>query len=303
MSQQSSHLKAIIIALTGFTAWTISDMFLKLIGESTLPKYELMMMSSIGGMVIIFTSTALRGDIKKLKPRKWKGLLILGLLHLTNFFCWFMAIQHLQLTSMYTVTFMCPMIIAILAAIFLSEKFSWKHGLAILIGFAGVTYAVNPTQLFGAGGHWRGYIYVFCAAILMSVMMVILRILGPRENREATAFYPRVVIFIGTMTCALIMGFHPMSFKISCLAFSSGMVGSLGWLLMAHAYKLAPAATVAPFQYSQIVSGALVGYLVWHDVPNYHTLIGAVIIIASGIYIITHARKSALVLKGETHEP
>src|SRR6202012_5254286 len=104
----------------------------------------------------------------------------------------------------------CPMIIAILAALFLGEKFSWKHGLAIAIGFAGVVVAVNPTQLFSPGGHWRGYSYVFFASLLTSVMMVILRILGPRENREATAFYPRVVIFIGTLITGAVMGFHLM---------------------------------------------------------------------------------------------
>ena len=299
----TSYIKAIIFALAGFTCWVMSDMFLKLIGASNVPKYELMAVSSIGGMAIIFAVAAWRGDIKRLKPRKWIGLLILGILHLLNFLCWFLAISHLQLTSMYTITFMCPMIIAILAAFFLSEKFSWKHGLAIVIGFVGVTIAVNPTQLFSAGGHWRGYSYVFFASLLTSVMMVILRILGPRENREATAFYPRVVIFIGTIIAGAVMGFHPMPFKIIGLAFISGAVGSLGWLLMAQAYKLAPAATVAPFQYSQIVTGALVGYFIWHDLPNIHTLIGAAIIIASGIYIITHARKSALVLRGETHEP
>ena len=61
---------------------------------------------------------------------------------------------------------------------------------------------------------------------------------------------------------------------------------------MAHAYKLAPAATVAPFMYSEIISGGLVGYFIWHDVPTPRLLTGAAIVIASGIYIVTHAHRA-----------
>jgi drug/metabolite transporter (DMT)-like permease len=68
-------------------------------------------------------------------------------------------------------------------------------------------------------------------------------------------------------------------------------------MFMAQAYKLAPAATVAPFHYSQIITGGLIGYFIWHDVPSLHLLIGAIIIIASGLYIATHARRAGQLAK------
>jgi drug/metabolite transporter (DMT)-like permease len=227
-------------------------------------------------------------------------LLVLGLLHLVNFTCWIMAISRLPLTSLYTIAFLSPIVVAILAALFLREHFSWKHGLAIIAGFGGVTIAVNPQRLVHDPGDWASYGFVFASMLVISVQMLILRILGPRESREATAFYPRIILLLGGLAAGAMMGFAPMPTIGIFYSLASGAAGSLGWLFMAQAYKLAPAATVAPFHYSEIVTGALIGYIIWHDVPSAHTITGVAIIIASGIYIITHTRKSARLLREES---
>jgi drug/metabolite transporter (DMT)-like permease len=220
---------------------------------------------------------------------------------LINFSCWIMAISRLPLTTSYAISFLSPIVVAILAALFLRERFGWKHGLAIIAGFAGVTIAVNPRMLMHNSNEWASYGFVFASMLTISVQMLTLRILGQRESRECAAFYPRVVIFLGTLAACFMFGFRPMPADVALYAFVSGGFGSLGWLFMAHAYKLAPAATVAPFHYSEIVTGTLFGYIVWHDVPSAHVAIGATIIIASGVYIITHTRKSAQLLREESH--
>jgi drug/metabolite transporter (DMT)-like permease len=68
-------------------------------------------------------------------------------------------------------------------------------------------------------------------------------------------------------------------------------LGSFGWVVMSKAYKNAPAAAVAPFHYSQMLMGALLGFLIWGDVPNRYLIGGACIIIASGIYLVRHERR------------
>jgi drug/metabolite transporter (DMT)-like permease len=72
----------------------------------------------------------------------------------------------------------------------------------------------------------------------------------------------------------------------------TGFTGGIAWLLMTAAYKHAPAATISPFHYSQIITGALLGYLIWHDVPTLHLMLGGTVIIGSGLYIAAHARKA-----------
>jgi drug/metabolite transporter (DMT)-like permease len=70
---------------------------------------------------------------------------------------------------------------------------------------------------------------------------------------------------------------------------------------IAQAYKMAPATTIAPFYYSEIIAGALFGYLIWHSVPPPHLFVGAAIIIAAGVYIVIHTRKAARLLEEEAH--
>lgn len=300
MNNPAHHLRAIFYALGGFSLWVISDTCLKLAGEMAVPNYEIMAVSSVGGMAVIFTFASLRGGTGNLRPRKWSGLLVLGLLHLCNFTFWLTALPHLPLANAYTVAFLSPIVVVILAALFLHEHFGWKHGLAIVAGFGGVAIAVNPEQLIQHGSDkWVSYGFVFASMLTMSLQMLTLRILGPRESRECAAFYPRVIILAGSVAAGLVMGLRPMPVDGILYSLASGGCGSFGWLLMAHAYKMAPAATVAPFQYSEIVTGALIGYLIWHDVPSMQLLTGATIIIASGIYIITHSRKSAALFKEE----
>ena len=144
-------MRAILYALAGFTCWVISDTLLKLLGE-LVPKYELMAVSSIGGMAIISGFSWFRGGIEKLRPHGWKGLLTLGILHLANFSFWVMALPHLPLANLYTVAFLSPIVVSILAAVVLREHFNWKHGLAIVAGFIGVIIAVNPDAAFRAFG-------------------------------------------------------------------------------------------------------------------------------------------------------
>lgn len=299
MSASGSHIKAIVYALAGFSLWVLSDTCLKLTGDLGIPRYQQMVVSSIGGLALIYMVATFHSGPGKLKARKWRGLVILGILHLINFSFWLMALSNLPLANLYTVIFLSPMVVAILAATFLHEKIGWKHALAIVAGFIGVTIAVDPGSLIGNSSQWVSYAYVFASMITISVQMLALRILGQRETRECVAFYPRIIILAGGIVGGLFMGFTSMPWWAIALSLVSGAIGSLGWLFMAHAYRMAPAATVAPFQYSEIITGGLIGFLIWHDVPTAHLLFGAVIIIGSGIYIITHSRKSAAILKEE----
>jgi drug/metabolite transporter (DMT)-like permease len=142
---------------------------------------------------------------------------------------------------------------------------------------------------------------VFVAMVATALQMVLLRVLGRRETRESTVLYPRIVTILGGVIAAFLWGFEPMSSRAVFCSLLSGVLGGTGWLCMAEAYKTAPAATVAPFHYSQIITGAFIGYLIWGDIPSYGLLAGAALIILSGIYIVTHVRKSANILREETH--
>ena len=170
---------------------------------------------------------------------------------------------------------------------------SGKQWLASIAGFVGVIIAIAPIDLIQTAGDWRGYAAAFAAMLCVTVQMLTLRVLGEKESRECMAFYPRLGPAIGGFTLMVFLGAAPMPFGTTLCALSAGCFGGIGWILVAQAYKLAPAGTVAPFQYFQIVVGTVMGYLIWHDVPSVHLMIGIAIIVLSGIYIVRHAGRVA----------
>ena len=121
--------------------------------------------------------------------------------------------------------------------------------------------------------------------------MLLLRAVGHKESGECMSFYPRFILAsMGALFCVAngLVAMKPWVFMALC---ASGALASLGRALLSQAYKNAPAAAVAPFHYSQMLMGALLGFLIWGDVPNRYLICGAAIIITSGIYLVRHERR------------
>ncbi|HEU0118650.1 MAG TPA: DMT family transporter [Alphaproteobacteria bacterium] len=291
MSSQST-LRAIFIALAGFTCWVIGDSFLKLAGELLHAKYQVMLLGGFGGMLSIGGMAAVRGKLSTLRVHKPKTLALLGFLFLANYGVWLTALSRLPLANFYAVIFLAPTTASLFAAWILKEQLTIPKLLATIAGFIGVVIAVDPTNTLSERQNWVGYGIAFIGMFVAVAQMLVLRIVGTKETREATAFYPRFAAIGTALICIILFGWEPMSAQAIIFSLLTGAIGGIGWMFIAQAYQLAPAATVAPFMYSEIISGGLIGYFVWHDVPSMHLLMGAAIIIASGFYIMTHAARA-----------
>lgn len=305
MNQHSAHhpLRAIFYALAGFTCWVIGDTFLKLGSEYGVPKYEIMIVGGIAGLVAILIFTLARGQIHTLRSKQYRILSFLGLLFLLNYVVWVTALSRLPLANFYTILFLAPTTGAIFASLFLKEHLTLGKILAILAGFVGVVIAINPQHLFEGKVDIAGYAVAMAGMLIVVTQMLTMRRVGTQVSREAIAFYPRLAAIGGGVVALVYCGYVPLSLAAFLYCVAAGCAGGIGWMLMAHAYKLAPAATVAPFHYSQIVTGGLVGYFIWHDVPSPHLLVGSAIIIASGLYIATCKDTSAHMAKIVVENP
>ena len=298
---EAAHpLRAIAFALTGFTCWAISDSINKLVLSMNVPNYQMMAINGMSGMLMIALVVYARGDRRKLKPRRLLPLLGYGLLLPINFCIILVALRYLSLTSFYAISFAAPLCVAGLSALFLREKLDGRKLGAIIAGFTGVLIAVNPMHIMDDRSTSIGILAAAVATLVFAVQQLLMRRLSRHETQESVAFYPRFVTITAGIIGIIIFGTHsitPSAIAYNCMA---GCIGGFGWLCMAHAYKHATASTVAPFHYSQIISGAVIGYLVWGDVPKWNTVLGVAVIIASGIYIINHTRKKSIAPEVET---
>jgi drug/metabolite transporter (DMT)-like permease len=209
---------------------------------------------------------------------------------MANNMCVVIALRHLTLTLFYILVFMAPMIIALLSAVFLREGLPWKKAAAIGAGFAGVVIAVHPWS--GARkGDWIGFGACMVCVACFSVNMVWSRVLTRTEPPESLAFFSGLVTAAAGFALMILAHAEPLTPGLTAGLFAMGLFCAMGTLCFYIAVKHTSAANVSQYHYTQLVTGALVSYLVWHDKPGSYVLIGGSLILGAGLYIATAARE------------
>jgi drug/metabolite transporter (DMT)-like permease len=285
-----SHLRAIGYALAGFCLWVLTDTCIKLSGEAAIPPYEIVGFLGLVQVMAVIAATASRGQIKTLQPRNLRRQLVRASLVGINMFCNAIALKHLPLTTFYIVVFTAPMVIAILATIFLREHLNWQKIAAIIAGFGGVVYAINPGAAVSSGD-WIGYIALIFSVLAFAINTTWLRVMTQSESLPSLIFFSGLAMTISGFM-PMLWHFEPLTKFLFALLLVAGLLNILGNLLNYKALKYTTASTVSQFHYTQIITGALLGHLIWHDVPTLHLILGGAVIIGSGFYIAAHARKA-----------
>src|SRR3984885_3063398 len=296
MKPSVSDLGAIGFALAGFTFWVLADSSIKLVGQSGLPPYE--MVAFLGLFMAIFLGlyALVRGNVRVLRPQRLSRQIVRACLDMANNVCVVIALRHLTLTMFYILVFTAPIVISLLSAVFLKEGLPWRKGLAIFAGFAGVVIAVDP---WGSArqGDWVGFVACMICVACFSVNMVWSRVLTRTESPESLAF------FSGLVTAAVglvLMLFHaaPLTARLTAGLFAMGLFCAAGTLCFYIAVKHTSAANVSQYHYTQLLTGTLISFLVWHDKPGFFVLVGGSLILASGLYIAVAAQNLVPLTEG-----
>lgn len=208
-------------------------------------------------------------------------------LSLTEVMLFFTAIYYLPLAETITCYLSAPIIVVALSAIFLGEQVGWRRWSAVLVGFVGVVIAMRPSTSSISFGALIAVAGAFCSATLMIVT---------RQLRGTSQTFLAFSQISGTLLFgAVVAPFQWITPAWSHVGiFLVAGVISVGALLCANrSLSLAPASVLAPYKFTAILFAALFGYLVFGDIPPPTTIIGAIIIVSSGLYIFMRERKLA----------
>ena len=207
----------------------------------------------------------------------------------------FGALAYLRLDQALSIQFMTPLLVALLAGPVLGEWVGWRRMVAILAGFCGILVAIRP-----------GFASVH-PAVFLSFGCVISYALFTLSTRHLSAFDPpEVTLFLSLFAGAIL--FAPLALVdwvwpadgfTWALLVMLGAFGGAGHYLFILAYRSAPASSLAPFVYAQLVAATAIGYVVFSDLPDGWTIAGAVIIIASGLYLVHRERVVKAATKGK----
>lgn len=211
-----------------------------------------------------------------------------ALLWLGSIYCTFGSYHALPLADAVGLGFSAPLFLTALAGPVLGETVGRHRWGAVILGFVGVLVMARP----GAGMFAGGALYALGGAFLFALGSLTIRSMSRTEASLVIVFY---TMLVGAVASGIVM---PLAWTTPSLADFGvlaivGIAGGLSQFCMVQAYRYAPVAVVAPFNYSQLVWAAFLGYAVWSDLPDTFVLVGSAIVIASGLYILGRETRAA----------
>ena len=200
----------------------------------------------------------------------------------------FLAFRYLQLDEALAILFSTPFLVAIAAGPLLGEWVGWRRWTAIIVGFIGVLVVIRPGM--GGGMQWAA-LFSVGAAIFYAAYSITTRMVSRTDSSETTLFYGNLVAVCVMAPLLPFVWKGPLSLLDFGLLVAVGALGSFGHYLMIAAHRRAPASVLSPFMYTQLVWATTLGLLVFGDIPTQWTMVGATIVVASGLYLLYRERK------------
>lgn len=209
----------------------------------------------------------------------------------------FFALTRLPLPEAITLNYAQPLLVVLFSAVFLGEVVRAYRWTAVLIGLVGVVIISWPNlSLFGHGVSMEvtaGVLAALVSAVLSAVAMLLVRSLVHTERTST------IVLWFSLTASAMTLLSAPFGWELlsplqaTCLILA-GICGGIAQMMMTEAYRHAEASTVAPFEYTSMILGIVVGYFAFGDVPTAYTIVGGLIVISAGIFIIVRERRLGL---------
>jgi len=217
-----------------------------------------------------------------------RPMLVRSAFTLAAWLCYYNAARALQLAELTTVYYAAPIIVTVLSVFMLGEKVPLLRWVAVLIGFAGVFVACDPTHL----GLSLPILLVLAAALLWGIAVVLLRKTAMQERTMIQLILNNFYFLVFSAVPALILWQMPDGGQL-LLLISVGALGGVAQFLLFEGMKRAPVSIVAPFEYTSLVWAFALGFAIWGDVPRREVFLGAALIIGAGLLIVgnEHFRK------------
>jgi drug/metabolite transporter (DMT)-like permease len=301
-----SPLLGISLKLLSALAFTLMSAAIKHM-SSRYPTGELVFFRSFFALIPLLIWLAWRSELPgALKTRNLRGHLKRGVIGSTGMFCGFAALQFLPLSDAVALGYAAPLGVVVLAALVLKERVRIYRWSAVTVGFVGVLIMLSPHLSGGAlskglqAGPALGAALGLAGAFCSAFASIEVRLLTKTESTGAIVFYFMLLTSaLGLITLAF--GWRMPDLTEAAMLVAIGVLGGFGQILLVQAYRFGDASLIAPFEYSTMIWAVLIGWFVFGEWPVWTILVGATIVIASGIYVILREQRLG-VLKREQRE-
>lgn len=248
----------------------------------TYPLEQFVFLRSLAGLCIFLLIGRQFGGIASLATRRWRWHLLRTLLASGAMFGFFYGLARMPLVNALTLGFTAPLMVTALSVPLLGEHVGWRRWLAVSLGFAGVLVILRP----GLAPLTPAALAVLFAAFCYACLAITARHLGKTETSYSLSVY----VIAGPLAISGLLSLDRAWVNpdaVGWLLFlGAGACSVVAWIGLIGGYRRASPAVLAPFEYTALVGGAAAGYLIWDEVPDRWVVTGALVIIASGIFVV-----------------
>ncbi|MEX3008099.1 DMT family transporter [Hoeflea sp. TYP-13] len=295
---QSRTLTGIALKVASVVVFVGMATCIKLAGEGVPPGQIVFFRSSMA-MVPVLAYLAARRQLHtafktdNLLSHFWRGLVGVSAMA-----CGFYGLTHLPLPDAIALGYAKPLVMVILASIFLGETIRIYRWSAVMVGFLGVLIISWPLLTIFNGDFWQstqtlGVMAVLTSAVLAAFAMILVRRLVATEKT------PTIVLYFSLSATLLSLASSPFGWvaldtSSLVLLMCAGLFGGIGQIMLTQSYRYAEVSTIAPFEYTSIIMGIVVGYFLFGDIPQWSMLIGTAIVAGAGLFIIVREHRLGL---------
>ena len=294
---QAHPLRGVLMIVTAVALFAVMDSISKYLSRY-YPVTAIVWARYFFHLLLVATALGPRLGLGLVRTRRLGAQLVRGLLLAGSSLFFVFAIKQMPLAEASSIGFIAPVLVTLMGAFFLKEKVETARWLAVAGGFTGVLIIIRP----GGGVFAWASVLPLGSAACFACYQILTRKLANLESPYTSIFYAGLVgSVLMSLTLPQVQAWpqNPLHWLLFVVV---GIIGGASHLILIKAYDYAPASRLAPFSYTQLIWIIVMGYLVFGHFPDYWTLIGIAVIMASGIYIATHQRLSDRQQRAELRE-
>ena len=280
VNDAGQNRRAILVMCAGVFFIMLNDTMAKWLVTDYTP-FQILFVRSVLALPLIVVLVIYLDRPAALKSARLRVHVIRGVLGVAATYAFIFSLGSLPLAEATSLLFAAPLFVTALSSVLLGDRVGLPRWAAVMAGFLGVLVIIRP----GAATFEAAALWALAAAFLYALVMLSARWIDQRDNFYTMTFY---ITLFPALYCSFVLftswpAFEPID---GVLFLGMALCGTLGVTLLSQAFRMAPAAVVAPFDYTALIWASVLGWLIWGTIPDLWMYAGAAIIVISGIYLI-----------------
>jgi drug/metabolite transporter (DMT)-like permease len=285
-SPQSNTTRGVVCMVLGSTLLTTNDAITKWLTQE-YPVSQVWCLRTVFVLVLIILLAPRYGGYRALLPNRIPAQLLRAVLFFSTTLLIVTGLSLLPLAQMVAIVFGSPIFVAALAPVFLRERVNGVRWLVIGIGFVGVLFILRPDPTtVGAAS-----LIALAAAVSSALRDLVTRRISSRENSISILFCSSLLVVAIALPIAPWLGWVGVQPAAWALLFVNGVLNGAAHFLIIEALRFGEASVVTSYRYSALLWGAILGFVIWGDVPDLWVAAGGVLIVGSGLFLLYQERR------------